>query len=457
MISDVDLAIVNGRVIDPTAPDWVVGTHVAIAGNEIVEVGDRSVLERRGARRVIDADGGLVCAGFVDAHVHLSAFLARARPYQPARGPGLFAGARRTAEIIPMIVELCSQPLPAELVATVVRPVFTAMLRAGITGVVDAGSSGLDGLVIAADETGIRAAVGPSLADTWHDRAGAIEQRADTDRVLAKAGAWVSANDRAAAGRFRPLVSAVEPIAASDDLLAGIAALAGDRHPVHVHSHISAASVADHDALRGQSQTDRLAEAGLLHTGCTLMHANCVTEGDAAAFRSGGVTVNWNPLGNALLGFGTSGLGAVDRLRAAGVPMVLGTDAAPSMVATPFDTIHAALIIQRELAASDAALPLEEVVAMTWNGGPSLGQPGRVGRLAPGQLADLVIIDTSGAHHLGDGHPVPTIALRATPDDVRTVIVDGRVVVDDRVVLTVDEPRAIAEARAALDALRGAA
>jgi 5-methylthioadenosine/S-adenosylhomocysteine deaminase len=451
--TECDLLISNGRVVDPSVPGGF-GTHVAVRGNTVVEVGDASIAERCTARRVIDAAGGLVAPGFVDAHVHLSAFLGRAQPYQAATGPGLFAGAGATAQIIPMIVELCSMPLPAELTAAVLRPVMGAMLRAGITGVVDAGSSGLDGLVAAAVDTGIRAAIGPSLADTWHDRAGVIERRADTDAVLTQAHEWVERHDGAGDGRVRALVSAVEPIAASDELLSGMAHITGERHPVHVHSHISPRSLADHDDHWQRSQTDRLRDAGLLHTGCTLMHTAAATDADVDAFAEAGVTVNWNPLGNAMLGFGVSRLNGLARLRDAGVPIVMGSDYAPSMIASPFEMIRVALALQRELGADDTALTLEQVLPMSWNGAVSLGQPGRLGRVAAGQLADLVLIDTSGPHHLGDPDPAPAIALRARSSDVRTVIVDGRVVVDEGALVTIDEQQALANAGHALDTIR---
>ena len=447
MTENCDLLIVNGRVVDLDAVS--LGTQVAVRDGTIVEVGDDTLRDRWQPRHVVDAHGGLVAPGFVDAHVHLSAYLGRALPYRRSVEPGVFAGAGRTAEIIPMIVQLCSMPVPPELTAAVLRPVMAAMLRAGITGVVDAGSSGLDGLVTAATETGIRIAIGPSLADTWHDPAGVIERRADTDALLADASAWIDRNDGAADGRVRSIVSAIEPIAASDELLAGIARLAGAERPVHVHSHISPTSVADHIRHYQRTNTERLAAAGLLHPGCTLMHAATLTDADVTTFAATGVTVNYNPLGNAMLGFGLASGNALARLQAAGVPIVLGSDYAPSMIATPFDMIHAALVVQRELAANDAALTLEDALAMTWNGGASLGQPGRLGRVAAGQLADLVIIDTDGSHHLGDPHPAPALALRAISSDVRTVIVNGTVVVNNHQLLTIDEHDAITQARAA--------
>jgi len=79
----------------------------------------------------------------------------------------------------------------------------------------------------------------------------------------------------------------------------------------------------------------------------------------------------------------------------------------------------------------------------------SLGRPNELGRLAVGQLADLVLVDTSGSHHLGTDHPVPALALRARASDVTTVIVDGRVVVERGALVNIDEPELIAAAREA--------
>lgn len=101
-------------------------------------------------------------------------------------------------------------PVPAELVAAVVRPVLVAVLRCGIRSVVDARSSGLDGLVVAATDVGIRAAIGPSLADMWHDEHGVLDRRAELDALFAGARDWISAHDNAGDGRMRAVVSMVE-------------------------------------------------------------------------------------------------------------------------------------------------------------------------------------------------------------------------------------------------------
>jgi 5-methylthioadenosine/S-adenosylhomocysteine deaminase len=67
---------------------------------------------------------------------------------------------------------------------------------------------------------------------------------------------------------------------------------------------------------------------------------------------------------------------------------------------------------------------------MATNGGASLGRPGQLGRVAVGQLADLVLVDTTGLHHPGTDHPVPALALYGRAADVTTVIVDGRIIIE---------------------------
>jgi 5-methylthioadenosine/S-adenosylhomocysteine deaminase len=67
---------------------------------------------------------------------------------------------------------------------------------------------------------------------------------------------------------------------------------------------------------------------------------------------------------------------------------------------------------------------------MATNGGASLGRPGQLGRVAVGQLADLVLVDTTGLHHLGTDHPVPALALYGRAADVTTVIIDGRIIIE---------------------------
>ncbi len=451
-----DLLIAGARVLN-LANEAGVDDNAAIAihAGFIVAIGDEADIRKawRPVRR-IDATGHVVAPGFVDAHVHLTAFLGAGRPYQKALAPGPFSGAGKAEQILPMIAKLVNMPVSAELTHAVLRPVLVSMLRSGITGVVDAGSSGIDGLVQAASDVGIRAAIGPSLTDLWHDPSGRLIRQADADQLLANASELITRHDGAGQGRIRALVSAVETMACSDELLAGIATLAKNRDvPTHVHTHISESSVKAHLDAFHRTQTQRLHDAGMLSPRCTVMHAGWLNDDDITAFYSAGVTVNHNPVGNAMLGFGTVRAGSVPRLLAAGVPIVLGSDFAPSAISTPFETIRATLLLHRDLLAADNALTLEQALTMATNGSTPLGRAGQLGAIAVGLRADLILVDITGPHHLGVDHPVPALALHGRAADVTTVIVDGKLVVEQRQLVGIDEHELAAAAHRALAAV----
>jgi cytosine/adenosine deaminase-related metal-dependent hydrolase len=98
-------------------------------------------------------------------------------------------------------------------------------------------------------------------------------------------------------------------------------------------------------------------------------------------------------------------------------------------------------MLTREVGGADDSLTLEQALRMAARGA-----------VAVGAAADLIVVDRTGPHHVGVDHPVPGLALRARPGDVRTVIIGGLVVVDAGTFVTVDpdELRQAAEAALAL-------
>lgn len=247
------------------------------------------------------------------------------------------------------------------------------------------------------------------------------------------------------------MISAADTISCSDELLRQIAEISREyRTPTHVHSHVSPASNRAHLDAYGRSETDRLLDAGMLDERCTLMHVGAIDDADPDTFAATGVTVNHNPLGNAMLGFGTARHQVLRRLLDSHIPVVMGSDYSPSMCATPFDMIGATLAVHREAAATDNAITLEEALQMATNSSDVVGRAGECERIEVGHLADLVFIDVTGAHHAGIRHPVPNVALRARTSDISTVIINGTVVVHERELPDLDEATIIAEANQAL-------
>lgn len=447
-----DLVVTGGDVLDLDAPGSTLTDHaVVVTGDRIAEVAPSTdVAARWRPTRTLDATGCVITPGFVDAHIHLSAFLMTPMRHERATGPSLFGGGAPPEDLVAMVAQMTTMPIPAEVTAAVLRPVFAALLASGITSVVDAGGSGLEGVIDAAEATGIRLATGPSLADMWHHD-GEFARRADTHSILHDAEEFIDRHDRRSDGRIRALASSVEPTACSDELLTGLAHLVERADvPTHVHCLIGDDADALHREVHASNAIDRLAASGLLSPRCTAMHAGTADDHAVQVIADSGATVNHNPLGNTMLGWNTLHRHAVPKFLDAGVPIVLGSDYSPSMIATPFDLIHAVLMANREVGGRDDALVLEDAIRMATNSGTVMGRPGELGQIRAGQLADLVVLDSSGPHHLGSRHPVPSIAMRGRAADVRTVVVNGTVVVDDHTVTTIDVAQATAGALACL-------
>ncbi len=444
-----DLLITGGTVLDLSDPRGHREVPIVIDNGVIVALDDRpDAASYWSARRHVDADGAYVAPGFIDGHVHCSAILAAAQPYAPARGPSTFGGGGGAAEIGRTLDELLSMPVPPDLVEAVVAPLLAAMLIAGTTKVVDAGSAGTDGIAAAARRVGIRMSVGPHIHDVMISEDGRAEPIADPTAVIERAEEWLATTSTAADESSRRLVepslAVTEPTYCSDELLERLGALLERTDAsVNFHSHETFQSVADHDLAHGRPAIDRLAAHGLLGPRCTLMHAGAVDDRDIDLIASSGTVVNLNPLGNAMLGFGTSSGLALTRLTAAGIPVHYGSDQTPSMIASGFDLIHAALLLTREAGGSDFSLTL-----------PAALTPAFASTIAPGMPADLMIVDRRGPHHLGVDHPVPGLALRGRPSDVRTVVVGGEIAVNEGRAVHVDLDELRRDADAALGFIR---
>jgi 5-methylthioadenosine/S-adenosylhomocysteine deaminase len=150
-----------------------------------------------------------------------------------------------------------------------------------------------------------------------------------------------------------------------------------------------------------------------------------------------GVNVSHNPVSNMFLG---DGVAPVVDLAAAGANVCLGTDGAASNNAQDMiQVLKVASLLQRVHRRDPGAVPPIEALAMaTINGARALGLDGVIGSIEPGKRADLVVIDVDTPHATVMHDPVSQVVYCVKSSDVRTVLVDGRVVVDDFGLTTMD-------------------
>jgi 5-methylthioadenosine/S-adenosylhomocysteine deaminase len=432
-----DLLLVGHLVTGGVDP---VDGWLAIDSGRIVAVGHRPPSEavRAAARRVVDPPGALVAPGFVNSHTHLfQTFLRGLRDdldHSEWIGQVIGANAGRLTE---EDVHL------AALLGSIEN------LRSGVTTVVEnhylhtsLGNS--DQVLRALATSGIRAwfargtlDVGEAVrAAAGNDAAAANVE--PVDQAIAELERLASSWHGREGGRISIGVAVQSAWAASRALLERLAdfARAGG---LLLHAHC--AETADSDrrcrALHGRSETATLASTGFLGPSTQIVHGVWLSDDDIDLVTTAGSGVVHCPVANAYLASGTA---PVPELLAAGVPVALAADgSASNHRQDPFESMKAALLLQRVRTGDPSALGPDDVLQMACTGAsPALGGRGELGELRAGAVADVVVIDTRRPHFQPMHQAASALVLCAMPADVTHVVVDGRLVVDDGVVTTVD-------------------
>ncbi|MDO8363153.1 MAG: amidohydrolase [Actinomycetota bacterium] len=251
-------------------------------------------------------------------------------------------------------------------------------------------------------------------------------------------------------GRITTCIAPHAPYTVNDDDLRG-AAEAAARLGVRVHTH-GAEDIAQTNnslAARGATPMEVLRDTGCLEAGAIIAHGNGIIETDIpllAAHRDR-VGVTHGPKG--YLKFALGPLTPIPSLRAAGVPVGYCTDGVASNNNLDiFESMRITAIMQKQLA-NDATW-FTSAMALEMAGPESaavLGMRGRIGELTVGACADVILVDTSGFHCQPVHDLAAALVYSIQPCDVRTTIVDGRVLMRDRQLLTIDRDSLLAEFR----------
>lgn len=184
-------------------------------------------------------------------------------------------------------------------------------------------------------------------------------------------------------------------------------------------------------------------------------HAVWINDEEIALLKKRGVGVSNNPESNMKLSSGTA---PVMKYRAAGVSTGIGTDgAASNNDLDMFEAMRQAAFQQKLVTMNPTAISAADALEMaTLGGAAALGRRERLGSIEAGKLADIIIVSLAKARQQPVFDPVSQIVYASRGDDVETTIVNGRVLMRDRKVLTMDETAVIAAARTAADLVRKA-
>ncbi len=245
--------------------------------------------------------------------------------------------------------------------------------------------------------------------------------------------------------RIRIVIAPCGPQRCSVELMEAINELS-QRHGIPLHSHTLETRLQAIHAreMWGKTAIEYLDDLGFLMPRLTIVHGIWLTDRDIALLAENGCSVVHNPLSNLKLG---SGICPVRKLLDAGVNVALGTDGlATSDTADLIEAIRAASLIHKTGTPDyDAWVSAEETFGMATMGGARSGlMEAEVGSLEVGKRADVILLDRDHWGLIPLTDPIRQLAFSVTSEAVRTVVVEGRIVMRDRVIETVDE-----------DALRG--
>ena len=433
---DGPLLIDGGTVVVMDAAGTVhEGGAVLVDGDRIAAVLAPDDPRPDGAR-LIDATGHLVIPGLVNTHGHAAMSLLR----------GL-------ADDLPLLTWLNDYIFPAE--AALVAPDFVywgtllssiEMLKGGTTTFADMYYF-RDDMARATIDAGIRSVTGPHVIGF------ATPDYASPEESLAEAAEFME--------RYRDHPTVVPGVAAHALYTTPLAAVEAAAQlanqydaPFQIHAVEDPSENATARELTGMGVIEALESIGALRPGTVLAHSIYLSDEDIERIAATGAGIAHNPQSNMKLGIGRAA--PVAAALAAGIPVGIGTDGpASNNDLDMFDEMDAAAKVQKFMLGDPAALPAQTVFHMATMGGARvLNLQDEIGSLEAGKRADIVLLDTRRPGLTPLYRVYSHLVYAARGSDVTTVLVNGRIVVRDREILTADEDEVMERARGFGDRVR---
>jgi 5-methylthioadenosine/S-adenosylhomocysteine deaminase len=423
------ILIKGGAIITLDANDRIVTGDLLIRDGRIVSIGETT----ESADEVIDARGAAVLPGFVQTHIHLC--------------QTLFRGA---ADDLPLIDWLKRRVWPLEAAHTPAS--VRASARLGIAEMIKGGTTSALTMETVnhtaevfrvAEESGFRATVGKCMMDTGDEvPAELFEQTDDSVREsLALIEEWHGRAD----GRIRACFAPRFAVSCTRELLEQVARLSRERGVlVHTHASENRTEIEMVERATGKRNIEYLSSLGLAAPHVALAHCVHLNDAELDILARTGTHVLHCPSSNLKLG---SGLAAVVEMLARGISVSLGADGAPcNNRLDMFTEMRTAALLQKVAHGADA-LPARRVLRMaTIDGARALGLEHETGTLETGKRADCIVVALDRLHLTPRPDIVSALVYAAGASDVRSVVVDGRIVMRERELTTLSEREVIAEA-----------
>jgi len=417
-----DLLVAGGQVLFPDMTVERADVLVDQDSGDVAAVDDPGALD---GDDELDADGGLVMPGLVNAHTHHAMTLLRGYADDKPLDRWL------REDIWPVEAELEPEDVRVGAELGLVE-----LIKAGATSLSDMYFH-VPEIAAGVDEAGFRAVLGHTAITVGKDDEAA---RADVQESLDVAREF----DGAADGRITTTFQPHSLTTVGEEYLREFAPKARDAGlAIHFHANESPGEVEPLVEDHGKRPLEYADDCGLLTEETFIAHGTHLDETEIELLAERGTGVAHNPAANTKL---ASGIAPVAALREAGVTVGIGTDGpASNNDLSPFDDVRDAAMIGKLGADDPSAIPADAAVEMATRGGADLLGIDS-GRVEAGANADLIVVDLEKPHLTPVHDLVSHLAYATNGADVRHTVCDGRVLMRDREVLTLDEKRVIERA-----------
>src|SRR5437588_11763822 len=426
----VDLIIRGGTVVTMDGSRRVIENGgIAIKDGRIVAVDTAALMDLNyQSRQVIEAQGKVVIPGLINGHTHVPMTLFR----------GIADDLDLQEWLTKYIFPAEAKNVTEDFVRVGTRLGLAEMIRSGTTTYCD--MYYFEDAI--ADETfkaGMRGVLGETVIDfAVADNKTNAEAMAYTEKFV---------NHWKGNALIVPAIAPHAPYTVSEDHLKAVRAFS-DRTGAPIVTHISETrrEVDDSIKAKGASPIDYLNRIGFLNNRVVAAHVVWPTEEELGLLKKLGVGIVHNPQSNMKL---ASGVAPVPEMLKNDLPVGLGTDgAASNNDLNIWEEIDTAALLHKVISKDPKVVSAEEAFEMaTIRGARALHLEKEIGSIEKGKRADIVIVDLDDLHQTPYYNIYSDLVYATKASDVRSVIVEGRVIMRDRRLLTLKEETIKADAR----------